>query len=226
MAVKIRLARRGKKGYAYYHIVVADSRAPRDGKFIEQIGTYDPNRNPAAITLQFDKAVDWLEKGAQPTDTARAILSYQGVLYKKHLLGGVKKGAFTLEEAEAKFAKWLADKESQINDKRTKLAESARADRKSRLADEAKVKEERAKAVAAKKAAAAGEEVAEEAAEAPEEAPEIVAEEPVAPIDEVTAEQQEPVQDLTDDAGADPSAAVEEAEAAKEAVEPAAPVAE
>ncbi len=226
MAVKIRLARRGKKGYAYYHIVVADSRAPRDGKFIEQIGTYDPNRNPAAITLQFDKAVDWLDKGAQPTDTARAILSHQGVLYKKHLLGGVKKGAFTLEEAEAKFAQWLSEKESQINEKRNKLAEAARADRKSRLADEAKVKEERAKAAAAKKAEAEAaaqpeEEAAEETAEA------AVAEEPGAPeaIDEVIAEQQEPAHDLTVDADTEPSLAVEAAEAAEEAVaeEPEAP---
>ena len=170
MPVKIRLARRGKKGYAFYHIVVADSRAPRDGKFIEQIGTYDPNKNPAAITLQFDKAVDWLQKGAQPTDTARAILSYKGVMYKKHLMGGVQKGAFTQEEADAKFAKWLSEKEAQINAKRTKLAEESRADRKARLADEAKVKEERAKAVAAKKAEATAaaqpeEEAAEEVAE-------------------------------------------------------------
>jgi len=196
MPVKIRLARRGKKGYAYYHIVVADSRAPRDGKFIEQIGTYDPNKNPAAITLQFDKAVDWLQKGAQPTDTARAILSYQGVMYKKHLLGGVKKGAFTMEEAEAKFAKWLSEKEAQINAKRTKLAETERADRKSRLADETKVKEERAKAVAAKKAEASA------AAQPEEEA----TEEPAA-IDEVIEEKVEPTVDTTVDAGAEEAAA-------------------
>ena len=92
MAVKIRLARHGKKGYAFYHIVAADSRAPRDGKFIEKLGTYNPNTNPATIDLCFEKALDWLQKGAQPTDTCRAILSYKGVLYKKHLLGGVAKG--------------------------------------------------------------------------------------------------------------------------------------
>ena len=92
MAVKIRLARHGKKGYAFYHIVAADSRAPRDGKFIEKLGTYNPNTNPATIDLKFDRALDWLLKGAQPTDTCRAILSYKGVLYKKHLLGGVAKG--------------------------------------------------------------------------------------------------------------------------------------
>ena len=94
MAVKIRLARHGKKGYAFYHIVAADSRAPRDGKFIEKLGTYNPNTNPATIDLDFEKALDWLQKGAQPTDTCRAILSYKGVLYKKHLLGGVAKGRF------------------------------------------------------------------------------------------------------------------------------------
>ena len=107
MPVKIRLTRHGKKGYAFYHVVVADSRAPRDGKFIEKIGTYNPNTNPATIDLDFEKALEWLQKGAQPTDTCRAILSYKGVMYKKHLLGGVAKGAFTAEVAEAKFAKWL-----------------------------------------------------------------------------------------------------------------------
>ena len=101
MPVKIRLARRGKKGYPFYHIVVADSRAPRDGKFIENIGSYNPNTNPATINLDFEKALDWLQKGAQPTDTCRAILSYKGVLMKKHLLGGVSKGAFT-QEAEVR----------------------------------------------------------------------------------------------------------------------------
>ena len=181
MPVKIRLARRGKKGYAYYHIVVADSRAPRDGKFIEQIGTYDPNKNPAAITLQFDKAVDWLQKGAQPTDTARAILSYNGVMYKKHLLGGVKKGAFTAEEAEVKFAKWLSEKEAQINAKRNKLADAKSKNSADRLAAEAKVKEERAKAVAAKKAEAVAAAAPEEeaVAEAAETVEETVVETPV-----------------------------------------------
>ena len=110
MAVKIRLARHGKKGYAFYHIVAADSRAPRDGKFIEKLGTYNPNTNPATIDLDFGKALDWLQKGAQPTDTCRAILSYKGVMYKKHLLGGVAKGAFTETEAEARFNKWMEAK--------------------------------------------------------------------------------------------------------------------
>ncbi|UKI18151.1 MAG: 30S ribosomal protein S16 [Bacteroidales bacterium] len=114
MAVKIRLARHGKKGAPFYHIVAADSRAPRDGKFIEKLGTYNPNTNPATIDLKFDRALDWLQKGAQPTDTCRAILSYKGVLYKKHLLGGVAKGAFSESDAEAKFNKWMTEKESKI----------------------------------------------------------------------------------------------------------------
>ena len=114
MPVKIRLARRGKKGYPFYHIVVADSRAPRDGKFIENIGSYNPNTNPATITLNFDQALAWLQKGAQPTDTCRAILSYKGVMYKKHLLGGVSKGAFSAEVADARFAQWMEQKADKI----------------------------------------------------------------------------------------------------------------
>jgi small subunit ribosomal protein S16 len=179
MPVKLRLARHGKKGYAYYHIVVADSRSPRDGKFIEQIGSYNPNTNPATINLQSDKALDWLAKGAQPTDTVRAILSEKGVMYKKHLMGGVKKGAFTTEEAEARFAKWLSDKESQIRTKQTKLADAKGAAAQARLAEESKVKEARAKATAAKKAEAA-------AAAAP--APEATAEEVAAEVVETAAE--------------------------------------
>jgi small subunit ribosomal protein S16 len=165
MAVKIRLARRGKKGYAFYHIVVADARAPRDGKFIENIGSYNPNTNPATITLDFDKALDWLQKGAQPTDTCRAILSYKGVLYKKHLLGGVAKGAFSESDAEAKFNKWMSEKEAQINAKTSKLAADASKEAKARFEAEQKVKEERAKAIAAKKEAAAAEAAAEESAD-------------------------------------------------------------
>ncbi len=145
MAVKIRLARHGKKAYAFYHIVVADSRAPRDGKFIEQ-------------------ALNWLQKGAQPTDTCRAILSYKGVLYKKHLLGGVAKGAFSESDAEAKFNKWMDEKNGKISAKTDKLASDARSAEKARLAAEAKINEERAKAIAEKQAAA--EAAAREAAEA------------------------------------------------------------
>lgn len=175
MAVKIRLARHGKKGYAFYHIVAADSRAPRDGKFIEKLGVYNPNTNPATIDLNFEQALGWLLKGAQPTDTCRAILSYKGVLYKKHLLGGVAKGAFTEAEAEARFNKWLGEKASQIEAKANKLSMDAKSIEKARLAAEAKVKEERAQAIAEKKAAAeaaakaAAAEAAGENAEAPAE---------------------------------------------------------
>lgn len=164
MPVKIRLARHGKKGYAFYHIVVADSRAPRDGKFIEKLGTYNPNTNPATIDLNFEQALNWLQKGAQPTDTCRAILSYKGVLYKKHLLGGVAKGAFSESDAEAKFNKWMDEKNGKISAKTDKLASDARSAEKARLAAEAKINEERAKAIAEKQAAA--EAAAREAAEA------------------------------------------------------------
>ena len=145
MAVKIRLARHGKKAAPFYHIVAADSRAPRDGKFIEKLGTYNPITNPATIELNFERALDWLMKGAQPTDTCRAILSYKGVLYKKHLLGGVAKGAFSESDAEAKFNKWMEEKLGKIASKESKLATDAKAAEKARLAAEAKVKEERAK---------------------------------------------------------------------------------
>ena len=169
MAVKIRLARHGKKGAPFYHIVAADSRAPRDGKFIEKLGTYNPTTNPATIDLKFDRALDWLLKGAQPTDTCRAILSYKGVMYKKHLLGGVAKGAFTEAEAEAKFNAWSSEKQSKIDAKSNKLASDATAAKKAQFAAETKVKEERAAAIAEKKAALAAEAAAaaaEEAAEA------------------------------------------------------------
>ena len=175
MAVKIRLARHGKKAYAFYHIVVADSRAPRDGRFIEKLGTYNPNTNPATIDLNFERALDWLQKGAQPTDTCRAILSYKGVLYKKHLLGGVAKGAFTESDAEAKFNQWMNEKAGRIEAKTNKLASDAKSAEKARLAAEAKIKEDRAKALEEKKAAAAAAakeaEEAAAAAETAEEAP-------------------------------------------------------
>ncbi len=176
MAVKIRLARHGKKGYAFYHIVAADSRAPRDGKFIEKLGTYNPNTNPATIDLDFEKALGWLLKGAQPTDTCRAILSYKGVLYKKHLLGGVAKGAFTEAEAEARFNKWLGEKQGKIDAKTNKLDADAKSAAKARQAAEAKVSEERAKAIAERKAEAEAAAKAAEEAAAAESAEEVAAE--------------------------------------------------
>lgn len=166
MSVKIRLQRFGRKKAAYYHIVVADARAPRDGKFIERIGEYNPNTNPASINLNVDKAVKWLQNGAQPTDTCRAILSYKGAMLKLHLNKGVLKGALTQEQAEAKFNKWLDEKNNKINSKSTGLLSKAEADKKARLDHEAKVSAERARKIAEKQSA-----LAAEANAATEEAP-------------------------------------------------------
>lgn len=167
MATKIRLQRHGKKGKPFYYIVVADARAPRDGRFIERIGSYNPNTNPATIDINFDKTFDWVNKGAQPTDTCRAILSYKGVLYKKHLQGGVAKGALTQEQADAKFAEWVEQKDGKITGKKSSLTNAKEESRKAALAAEAKKKEDRAAAIAAKNTP-----VAEEAPAAEEEATE------------------------------------------------------
>ena len=169
MPVKIRLARHGRKKFAYYHIVVADSRAPRDGSYIERIGLYNPNTNPATIELDFDKALSWLGKGAQPTDTTRAILSYQGVLMKKHLLEGVKKGAFDETEAERRFAAWKQGKEEKIQAKVEKLSSHADAETAKRLEAEAKIKEARAAELAKRNSQLAEEVAKENAKEATEE---------------------------------------------------------
>ncbi len=168
MPAKIRLQRFGKKGYAYYHIVVADGRAPRDGKFIEKIGSYNPNTNPATIEIDREKAVEWLKNGAQPTDTMRAILAYKGVMFKYHLQRGVQKGAITEDAANAKFTAWEADKSTRISGKASRVADERREDTKKRLSEEAKVREAKAKAIQEKMAAAAA---------APAEAPEAPAEE-------------------------------------------------
>jgi len=168
MATKIRLQRHGKKGKPFYYVVVADSRAPRDGKFIERIGSYNPNTNPATIDINFEKALDWVNNGAQPTDTARAILSYKGVLYKKHLEGGVKKGALTAEQAEAKFNAWLEGKDAKVQGKKQGLVQTKEEAKKAALAAEAKKKEERAAAIAAKNTPPAEEApAAEEGSEEP-----------------------------------------------------------
>ncbi|MCC7303529.1 MAG: 30S ribosomal protein S16 [Bacteroidia bacterium] len=166
MPVKIRLQRHGKKAFAYFHIVVADGRAPRDGKFIEKIGTYNPNTNPATIELETNKALSWLESGAQPTDTCKAILSYKGVMFKHHLNKGVKKGALTQEQADARHAKWLQEKESRILGKVTKIAEARKEVNKKRYESEIAANSSRAAKLAAKKAAAT--ETAETAAPAAE----------------------------------------------------------
>jgi small subunit ribosomal protein S16 len=150
MPVKIRLSKKGRKKLPYYHIVVADSRAPRDGKFVERIGLYNPQTNPATIELKFDSALDWLQKGAQPTDTCRAILSEQGVMMKKHLLEGAKKGAFTAEEAEIRFQKWVSDKAAKVKSVAESMSKSKADEAKKRLEAETKVKEAKAQAVAKK----------------------------------------------------------------------------
>lgn len=181
MPVKIRLSRQGKKGSAFYHIVAADSRAPRDGKFIERLGSYNPNTNPATIEINFEKALTWMLNGAQPTDTCRAILSYKGILMKKHLLEGVKKGALTMDAADARFEKWLSEKENQIETKKSGLKRSKDDDRRARMAAETKIKEAKAQEIAKKIAALnAKAAVAEVAEEAETEAPVAEATEPQA----------------------------------------------
>lgn len=168
MATKIRLQRHGKKGKPFYYIVVADARAPRDGRFIERLGSYNPNTNPATINIDFDKTLDWVNTGAQPTDTCRAILGYKGVMYKKHLQGGVKKGALTTEQADEKFAAWVEQKENKISGKKTDLGSAKDEARKAALAAEAKKNTDRAAAIVAKNTPPAAP-VAEVTEEAPAE---------------------------------------------------------
>lgn len=160
MPAKIRLQRHGKKASAYFHIVIADGRAPRDGKFIEKIGTYNPTTNPATINLDNAKALEWLKKGAQPTDTCRAILSYKGVMYMNHLMGGIAKGALTQEQADAKYAKWISDKETKVSGKVDKLANAKKDVYKNRMAAEVAAKESKAAKIVAKNTPPAVEEAA------------------------------------------------------------------
>jgi small subunit ribosomal protein S16 len=187
MAVKIRLARKGRKKLAFYHIVVADSRSPRDGRYIEKIGSYNPLTNPATIELDFDKALGWLQNGALPTDTCRAILSYKGVLIKKHLFEGVKKGAFDEAEATKRFEEWMIQNDAKIEAKKSGLEKSQDDELGNRLTDEKRVNEARIAKLAKRNAALAAKEAAGEKAEAlvEEAAP---AEEPTqAPVAEETA---------------------------------------
>ncbi len=166
MSVKIRLQRHGKKGKPFYWVVAADARSKRDGKYLEKIGTYNPNTNPATIDLNLDSAVKWLHNGAQPTDTAKAILSYKGALLKHHLDGGIRKGALTQEQADAKLAEWLEAKDSKVTAKKDGLSTTKADTRAKALAAEKKVNEDR---VAAAKKADADAIAAAEAANAPEE---------------------------------------------------------
>jgi small subunit ribosomal protein S16 len=151
MSVKIRLARRGRKKLAMYDVVIADARAPRDGRFIEKIGTYNPNVNPAFININEEKALDWIMKGAQPTDTARAILSERGVMFKKHLQVGVNKGAITQEKADKKFEEWFQNKEKQNQEALNKLTEANNKMAKRKFEAEKKVNETRAAAIMKRK---------------------------------------------------------------------------
>ena len=183
MATRIRLQRHGRKSRPIFHIVVADSRAKRDGRFIEALGIYNPNTNPATIDINFERALEWMMTGAEPSDTARAILSHKGILMKKHLLEGVKKGALTLEQVEERFEKWLNEKQALVDNKVTSLMTSAQKNKADRLKVETESNAKKAAAIAAKlammssaaleTAEANAEEAAEVSADA---APEIAAE--------------------------------------------------
>ena len=187
MAVKIRLARRGRKKLAMYDIVVADARAPRDGKFIEKIGTYNPNTNPASIKLNEESALKWILNGAQPTDTTRAILSYKGVLLKKHLQVGVNKGAISQDLADTKFADWKVTKDAKISGKSDSLDATKDADKAARMAREVEINNARAAAIA--KRNIVEEPVVEAVEEVVVEAPvEVVAEVVEAPVEEAPVE--------------------------------------
>ncbi len=193
MATKIRLQRGGRKGYAFYGIIIADARAPRDGKFIEKIGTYNPNTNPATVDLNFDRALYWVECGAQPTDTARNILKSEGVYLMKHLRGGVKKGAFDDAAAVQKFQAWKADKQKGTDAVRENEAKAKKDLAAKRLEAEKAINANIAKKVADKKAAEAVAKAEEEAAEAVEEtvatAEEVVEAAVEAPVTEPVAEE-------------------------------------
>lgn len=166
MATRIRLQRHGKKSKAFFHLVVADSRSKRDGKFIEKLGTYDPNTNPATVEINFESTLNWIQTGAEMSDTARALLSYKGILYKNHLLNGVKKGALTAEDVETKFAAWVAEKEDRITAKKDGLTTNAAAARAAALKAEAETNAAKAKAIEIKNTP---EVVEEEVTEAPAE---------------------------------------------------------
>jgi len=218
MATRIRLQRHGRKAYAFFHIVIADNRSKRDGRLVEKIGTYNPNTNPATIDIDFDRALYWTMTGAQPSDTVRAILSYKGVLLKKHLLEGVKKGALTEEQAEERFAAWLAEKESKVSNK----LEAEKKSKSDAIAERNKREEDARKAAAAEvaeaEAAAAAEAAAEEAAAE-------------APVEEVATEEAPAAEAATEEAPAEEAPAAdaateetpaEEAPAAEAATEEAA----
>ena len=212
MSVKIRLQRHGKKQKPFYWIVAADARSKRDGKYLEKLGTYNPNTNPATIELDLNSAVQWLHNGAQPTDTARAILSYKGALLKHHLDGGIRKGALTQEQADAKLAAWLEAKAGKVDSKKEGLSKAQEAAKAKALKAEQAASAKRLAAAAQAEVEATQEEVAEEVAA--EEAPEVVAE--VAPAVE---EAEAPAAEEAPEVVAEEAPAIEEAPAAEEASE-------
>ena len=193
MATKIRLARHGKKGKPFYHLVIADSRAKRDGRYIERIGSYDPNKNPAIIDINFERALHWIGVGAQPTDTVRAMLSYRGVLYKNHLLKGMKKGALTEAQVEERFNAWIADKENKIESKISNLEKAQEKAKSDTLVAEKAKNESRAKAIAEAEAAALLA-ASEEAPAASEEAPAATEEAPAATEEATAATEEAPAE--------------------------------
>jgi small subunit ribosomal protein S16 len=229
MPLKIRLTRQGRKRRPFYHIVVADSRAPRDGKYIERIGLYNPITNPATIEMNFDRALYWVQQGAQPTDTCRTLLSANGVMYKKHLLEGAKKGAFSEEEAEKRFNEWKKEKDAKLHAIKSKLKKAKDSEDKKRIEAEAKINEAKAEAIArkntelaeaeAKASREASEEVVEEASEdkaAEVESPEIVKDQVTEVSDNAV---DEPVTEASDDTVAEANTKDTKATAKKSSVE-------
>lgn len=229
MPVKIRLQRHGKKGKPFYWIVAADARSKRDGRYLEKLGTYNPNTNPATVKVKLDNAVNWLEKGAQPTDTARTLLSYRGVMLKHHLNGGIRKGALSQEEADKKFAAWLEEKEAKIQAKKDGLSQSESELKAKRLADEKAVSDKRlADAAAAEaEAEAAAEDAAAESTEADEATTEVAeapAEQTEAPAEEATTEKEAVAEEVEQEAketeaAEEPEASAEQTEAPAEQTE-------
>ena len=225
MATRLRLQRHGKKGKPFYHVVAADARAPRDGRFIEKVGTYNPNTNPATIEVKHDRALYWLQVGAEMSDTVRALMKYKGVVYHNHLLNGVKKGAFTEEEAQKRFEKWMADKNAKVQSKIDALASASDKEKAARLKAEQEVNAAREaaqqaaeNAAAEAEAAAAAEAAGEAAAEAGEEAPAAEAAAEEAPAAEAAAEET-PAEEAPAAEAAAEEAPAEEAPAAEAAAE-------
>jgi len=219
MPVKIRLQRHGKKGKPFYWIVAADARSKRDGRYLEKLGTYNPNTNPATVEVKLDNAVNWLEKGAQPTDTARTLLSYRGVMLKHHLNGGIRKGALSQEEADKKFAAWLEEKEAKIQAKKEGLSQSESELKAKRLADEKAVSDKRLADAAAAEAEAAAEEATAESTEAEEATPEVV-EAPAEQTEAVAEQTEAPAEEATTEKEAVAEEAEQEAKETEAAEEP------